>query len=73
MNLRHKEIIEIILGYTLENGYQPSYQEIANMLGLKSKGHISTILNEMQHYGYIKKHGNRAIKLSEDCRNRKFF
>ncbi|MEG1506513.1 MAG: hypothetical protein RR478_03335 [Bacilli bacterium] len=64
MGVRYKEIIELIKGYTLENGYQPSYQEIADMLGLKSKGQISYLLSEMQYLGYIKKIGNRAIAIN---------
>lgn len=60
-----KRIYDYILTYTDEHGYQPSFREIADEVGIKSVSTVFYHLDKLETLGYIKKSAskNRAIEL----------
>lgn len=62
---REKTILRFIGQYIAENGWAPTYQEIADGVGLKSKSDIGAFLFALEKKGYIKKgNGPRMIALT---------
>ena len=62
---RQRQLYDLIGDYTLRNNCVPTYEEMAAMMGLKSKGNITTMLNSMERRGALTRLPNhaRAIKL----------
>ncbi len=60
-----KRIYEYILKYSDEHGYQPSFREIADEVGIKSVSTVFYHLDKLENLGLIKKSSskNRAIEL----------
>ena len=52
---RQKQILESIAGYIEEKGYPPSYQELADQLGIKSKFAILKHIDALVKKGYLQK------------------
>ena len=61
------EVYLFIVKYSKEHGYAPSFQEIADGTGIKSKSAVKRKLDELQRKGKIKYESNtsRAICLLE--------
>lgn len=52
MNKR-EEILQAVIGYIEKHGYPPSFQEIGDMVNLKSKSSVHTHLKEMIAQGML--------------------
>jgi repressor LexA len=69
MNLtkKQKEVLDYIIEFEKDNGYTPSYQEIANDLGLSSKATVAEHVKNLENKGYLKTNYNeaRSIQLVE--------
>lgn len=63
MEEKSRKVLEFIINYTKENGYQPNYDEIKNYMNLKSKSSVYSIVDYMERAGKVKKVGSRAIKI----------
>lgn len=63
---KQKEILEYIRGFIAENGYAPSYREIAIFFELSSTGTIAEYINILEQKGYLTKEAMeaRAIQLT---------
>ncbi|MEK7096436.1 MAG: transcriptional repressor LexA [Patescibacteria group bacterium] len=63
---RQKEILDYIRGFIDENGYAPSYREIAHYFEFSSTGTIAEYINILQEKGYLTKEAMeaRAIQLT---------
>ncbi|MBN1325456.1 transcriptional repressor LexA [Candidatus Falkowbacteria bacterium] len=57
---RQKEILDFINQYTEENGYAPSYREIAKKLGLSSVSTVCEHIQALESKGYLKMEPNEA-------------
>ena len=51
--LRRIKILEFIKSYIKKNGYSPSYEEIADGVGLKSKNSVYTHIKKMLDIGML--------------------
>lgn len=61
---RQREILSFIIQFTEEHGYKPSYQQIANKIGLKSKGGIARHIMALEKQGLIERsHENGSFNL----------
>lgn len=60
---KQKLILRMLKEYTAEHGYQPSNQELAEMVGLHSRSTLHGHLKRMELKGYIKIVSVRAIKI----------
>jgi len=54
MKERHKQIKEFIVQYIKAHGYPPSYQEIGDGAGMKSRATVYTNIRQMNELGIIK-------------------
>ncbi len=61
---RQKEILEIIAGHIKEKSYAPTYQELANILNIKSKYAILKHIDSLVAKGYLEKDSSaRALRI----------
>ncbi len=62
---RQREILTYLTDYSAENGYAPSFEEIANRFGYSSLATVHEHLSNLERKGYIKREYNesRAIEL----------
>ena len=67
-----KRVYEYILKYTDEHGYQPSFREIADEVGIKSVSTVFYHLDKLENKGFIKKSAskNRAIEIKAKSEKR---
>ena len=64
---REKMIFDYIREYLAENGWAPTYQEIADAVELKSKSDVGRYLRSLEKKGLIKRdNGPRMIALIGD-------
>jgi repressor LexA len=66
---RQREVLEIITKYVGNHGYNPSYQQIAKHLGLKSRSGIARIVSELEDQGLLERvrdNGHFAIATQGD-------
>jgi repressor LexA len=57
---RQKEVVEFIAKFVDENGYSPSYEEIARGLNLASLATVHKHINALQTKNYLKKAFNQS-------------
>jgi repressor LexA len=57
---RQKEILDYITGFIEENGYAPSFEEIAQAFGYSSLATVHEHLSNLQRKGYIRKSYNES-------------
>ena len=71
MTPKQKKCLDFIKRYTKSNGCSPSYQEMADYLGLFSKSNVYKIIQNLKEQGYIEDTPNkyRSIKLCTPCKN----
>ena len=63
--LRAIQVFEFIRRYIADNGWAPTYQEIADAVGLKSKSDVGRYLTRLEEKGLIKKgNGSRMIAIT---------
>ena len=60
--LRRIKILEFIKSYIKKNGYRPSYQEIADGVGLKSKNSVYTHIKKMLDIGMLETDAEGAAR-----------
>jgi repressor LexA len=61
---RQRQILTYIIDFIENHGYEPSYQQIANSLGLKSKGGIAKHIAALEKKGLISRnHTNGSFNL----------
>ena len=53
MTEKQKQVLLFISEYIKNNGFTPSYQEMCDELGIKSKSHIHNIVKNLEQQGYI--------------------
>lgn len=51
---------QAIKSYTARNGYAPTYEELADTLGLKSKSGVSRLVLGLEARGKLRRIPNRA-------------
>ncbi len=63
---KQKEILEYIRRFTTDNGYSPSYREIAQFFELSSTGTVAEYISILEQKGYLTKEAMeaRAIQLT---------
>lgn len=63
---KQKDILDYIRSFLAENGYSPSYREIALFFELSSTGTVAEYINILQEKGYLTKEAMeaRAIQLT---------
>ena len=54
MKERHKQIKDFIVQYIISHGFPPSYQEIGEGVGMKSRGTVYANIQQMNDLGIIK-------------------
>lgn len=63
-NQREQWIVDYLRSYIAENGWAPTYQEIADAVDLKSKSDVGRYLRSLEDKGIIRKgDGPRMIAL----------
>ncbi len=60
---RQKEVVDFIAAFVDENGYSPSYEEIANALHLASLATVHKHINALQTKNYLKRNHNQSRSL----------
>lgn len=68
---KQKAILDYIQGFSGENGYAPSQQEIAKHFGFKSLGTVQNYLIRLERHGFLRKAWN-AKRGMEVLRDRQF-
>ncbi len=68
MTPRQKMVLEFIKSYWAENGYAPSYDNIKDGLGAKSKSSIAALIDRLERRGYITRIPRiaRSIRVTKD-------
>jgi repressor LexA len=57
---RQKEVVDFISGFVEENGYSPSFDEIARGLNLKSLATVHKHVTNLQKKGLLERAHNRS-------------
>lgn len=57
---RQKEVLDFLSGFTANNGYSPSYEEIASGLGLNSLATVHKHITNLQEKGLLQRAHNRS-------------
>ena len=57
---RQKEVLDFLSGFTAQNGYSPSYEEIASGLGLNSLATVHKHVTNLQSKGLLQRAHNRS-------------
>jgi repressor LexA len=57
---RQKEVIDFLSGFTTQHGYSPSYEEIAQGLGLNSLATVHKHVTNLQNKGLLQRAHNRS-------------
>ena len=60
---RQKEVLDFIASYQVENGYSPSYEEIARGLSLASLATVHKHIQTLETKSYLKRGFNRSRSL----------
>lgn len=58
---KKEKILRLIARGVIRNGYQPSYREIAKLMGHSSVGYVFTLIDEMKRDGLLEVRGSRAV------------
>ena len=80
MTSKQKQLLDFIIRWQAEKGTTPSYDEIAEGLGVKTKSTVFNIMKKLEEQEYISRvpGSHRAIKVSinklaeDNCNLRKF-
>jgi repressor LexA len=69
MSDRQKIILDFIRDFIGQHCYSPSIREICHGTGIKSTSHVTILLNQLQHAGYIQRdtYISRSIRLTEQA------
>ena len=58
---RQMEVYNLIRDYISANGFAPSYEEIKQLLGVRSKAHVHAFVHQLINRGWIGR-GNGRIR-----------
>lgn len=61
---RQREILTYLSGYTEQNGFAPSFEEIAEQFGYNSLATVHEHLTNLERKGYIKRNYNESRAIS---------
>ena len=63
MTLHQKRCLDFIIAFWKERGYAPSFTEIQDFLGAKSKSTVASVVHQLERRGFIKRipHSSRSI------------
>jgi repressor LexA len=62
---RQKEVLDFIAAYQVENGYSPSYEEIARGLDLASIATVHKHISALQTKNYLHRNNNQSWDRSQ--------
>lgn len=57
---RQSQLLAFIRKFNVENGFSPSFDQMADGAGLSSKSGVSRLLTALQERGHIRRISNRA-------------
>lgn len=57
---KQKEILDVIIAYTRDNGYAPSYREIAEEIGVSSTATVHEHVKNLEEKGCLRSEGDHA-------------
>jgi repressor LexA len=60
---RQKQVLDVILRFLEENGYSPSYEEVASGLGLASLATVHKHISALEAKGYLRRAFNQSRSL----------
>jgi repressor LexA len=60
---RQKQVMDVIDGFVRENGYSPSYEELAKVLGLASLATVHKHISGLERKGYLRRGFNQSRSL----------
>jgi len=60
MTPRQSEALEFIREFWEENQYSPSYEEIKDALGLKSKSGVAFLVTKLEEQGFVRRRPNET-------------
>lgn len=60
MTAQQHKLLTFINGYTTANGYSPSFAEMADGIGQKSKSSIDRLVRGLEERGLLRRRANRA-------------
>jgi repressor LexA len=63
MTKRQKQLLDFIMKFWEENGYSPSYEEMAEGLGIASKSNVHRLVYSLVNRGFLKNHPNKSRSL----------
>ena len=65
MGLTEKQVkfLKVIKDFVASNGYSPSYEEMKQMNGMRSKSHVHAVVYALKKRGYVDiiRHSKRSI------------
>lgn len=70
MTEKQKQVLLFISEYIRNNGFTPSYQEMCDELGIKSKSHIHNIVKNLEQQGYIQSTKGKKRSISIVSQNK---
>lgn len=62
---RQKDVYDFIAAYIAEHQISPTFQEIANQLGIKNRSNVHAFLNHMEKKGYIRRSKDKLSRSVE--------
>jgi repressor LexA len=65
---RQRQVIDFIAGFLQEQGYSPSFQEIAQGLGLSSLATVHKHVLTLERKGYLRRHFNQSRSIEPSQR-----
>ena len=60
LTVRQSQVLNLIIESVEKNGVCPSFEEMKQAIGVKSKSGIHSIITALEERGYIRKLPNRA-------------
>ena len=73
MRKKQKDVLDFIGKFIKKNCISPSYQDICDGVGIKSKSNVHYIVKSLEYLGYIERIDGkcRTLQLSKNCTARK--
>jgi repressor LexA len=56
---KQKVVFDVIKSFIDQNGVAPSYEELKQLIGSKSKSHVHGFIHQLMHRGWIGKGNGR--------------
>ena len=70
ITMRERDVYNFIVKYQKSNGYSPLLREVADSIGIKSKGVVHRYIKSLEKLGMITYHSNkhRGLNIIQDKR-----